>query len=80
MRFHFASDEAQNGIQLPNPRLLEVHFAIAEIFHASGMGEEIDKVLQDVEEAGLLQPNGTSDVGHVGHLLNTALWAKIVAA
>jgi hypothetical protein len=40
---------------LPHPIFLSTHFAIAEILHASGMGETIDQQVRDVEEIGCLR-------------------------
>jgi hypothetical protein len=35
---------------LPDKAILAAHAAIARILHLTGMGEEIDKVLRDLEE------------------------------
>ena len=78
MRFRLASEELehQGRLKLPDPSLLRAHFAVAEIFDASGMGEEIDRVLRDIDEIGVLDENGGSDVGL---LVSTAMNAKSAA-
>lgn len=38
-------------VPLPSPDLLKVHCAIADILHATGMAEKIDKILDDTEAA-----------------------------
>ncbi|XHG05679.1 hypothetical protein AWENTII_008897 [Aspergillus wentii] len=47
-----------NGTDLPDPDLLAFHLAIANILHATGMGEEIDRLIDDME-AGEDLPEGT---------------------
>ncbi|KAF7114554.1 hypothetical protein CNMCM5793_009199 [Aspergillus hiratsukae] len=45
-------DKAHDGrVPLPSPDLLKVHCAIADILHATGMAEKIDKILDDTEAA-----------------------------
>ncbi|KAK2799705.1 hypothetical protein FQN50_008405 [Emmonsiellopsis sp. PD_5] len=65
-----------DSLQLPDPNLLAVHFAIAEVLHASGMGNEIDKVIRDMESIGCLREDGATDIGRI---LNTALWVGATA-
>lgn len=49
-------------VPLPNPRLLEVHAAIARVLHASGSAEYIDKVLRDREDIRCLATDGSTDI------------------
>jgi hypothetical protein len=45
VRFRAAAD-----IPLPDPHLLSMRHALAEILNASGMGEAVDNYLRDLEE------------------------------
>ncbi|KAH8811523.1 hypothetical protein F5884DRAFT_831332 [Xylogone sp. PMI_703] len=47
---------------LPAKELLELHSAIANVLHASGMGDVIDKVLKDLDELKGLASDGSTDV------------------
>lgn len=76
LRLSFNGDDSQDGMQPPDSRLLGVHFAVAEILHASGMGDEIDKVIRDMESIRCLQEDGATDVGRI---LGTALWVGTTA-
>lgn len=42
--------QSSTGISLPSPELLKTHFAIATYFHASGMGKQVDKMLEEDED------------------------------
>ena len=56
-------------INLPDPELLRVHHAIAGFLHASGIGEEIDRILEgDIEAEDTCDPSGI-DLERVNHLL-----------
>jgi hypothetical protein len=48
--------------ELPNPKLLEVHAAVARILHLTGAGEYIEKVLRDREDIAHLATDGSTDV------------------
>lgn len=37
-------------IELPHPALLGVHLAICRVLHATGMGQEIELILREIEE------------------------------
>jgi hypothetical protein len=54
-------------IDPPSPRLLAVHRAIAHILHLSAAGEYIDKLLQDMDERGILA-DGSTDIGRLVQL------------
>lgn len=65
-------------ISLPEPALLDCHHRIAEVLHASGMSEEIDRRMQEWDDMrdyqdGCLKADGTTDVGRV---LTAGLWAS----
>lgn len=47
---------------LPSPELLKLHCAVANILHASGMAEQIDKLLDDNDAIGGFAPNGSTDL------------------
>jgi hypothetical protein len=48
---------------LPDEKLLAVHAAVAAIFHASGMAEVIDRILQDRDETPCLAADGSTPIG-----------------
>ncbi|KAJ5329736.1 hypothetical protein N7452_010126 [Penicillium brevicompactum] len=49
--------------KLPSPELLEVHATIARIFHTSGVAENIEKALWDLEEEQCgLSKDGSTDI------------------
>ncbi|GFF84565.1 hypothetical protein IFM47457_06523 [Aspergillus lentulus] len=63
---------------LPDPAYLDCHYRVAEILHASGLAEYIERKIQDWEDLkqsggtdGALRPDGSTDVTRI---LNTALW------
>lgn len=51
-------------IDLPSPRLLALHYAIAHILHLSGAGEYINKVLDNLDK-GIVQSDGSTDLGRL---------------
>jgi hypothetical protein len=54
------SQRPNETIDLPSPRLLSVHRAIACIMHLSGAGEYIDRILRDLEEVDIKQDGSTT--------------------
>lgn len=74
----FQQAEDANDLALPDPVLLDCHFRIAEILHASGMGDIIDRHFQDWEYLkevggrGSLREDGNTNVES---FLRAALWA-----
>jgi len=55
------------AIDLPLPRLLAVHYAIAHILHLSAAGAYIDSILWDAEEHGI-RADGSTELGRLVHL------------
>lgn len=53
---------SNSNIPPPDPRLIRVHLAVAQILHASGIGDEIDAVIRDAERIGHLKEDGSTDV------------------
>lgn len=51
------------NIDFPLPRLLTIHKACCIIMRASGAGEYINRVLDDMEDLGVLRSDGTTDAG-----------------
>lgn len=37
-------------IALPDPALLAVHLAVCRVLHVTGMGQEIEVILREIEE------------------------------
>ena len=50
------------SVPLPSPTLLGVHAAIAKVLHASGLGEAIDRIMEERKDIDYLAPDGTTDV------------------
>ncbi|KAL1962506.1 hypothetical protein VTN77DRAFT_9627 [Rasamsonia byssochlamydoides] len=48
--------------ELPSPILLEVHAVIARILHATGKGEEADRLLEEKDKIGVLAKDGSTNV------------------
>ncbi|GIJ83899.1 hypothetical protein Asppvi_002730 [Aspergillus pseudoviridinutans] len=68
-------------IPLPDPAYLDCHYRVAEILHASGLAEYIERKIQDWEDLkqsgetdGALRPDGSTDITRI---LNTALWTAV---
>jgi hypothetical protein len=58
-------NNAEQPIPLPDPKLLTLHLAIAEILNASGMGEEIEACPRDDNDGyniGCLAEDGSTNV------------------
>jgi len=57
------------SVPLPDPEVLGAHFAIAAIMSQSGIGPRMDETLGDIngmiEFPGEVEPNGTTDLGHL---------------
>lgn len=68
VKFSTAPDATH--IALPNPIFLNVHYIIAEVLNASGMGDTIDRHIQDLQDIGCLCEDGSTDVST---LLSVAL-------
>ncbi|KAJ9217810.1 hypothetical protein DTO166G4_614 [Paecilomyces variotii] len=73
-----AADGA-GDIPMPNPVLLDCHWRVAEILNASGMGEEIDEYIRELEAIkmsmgdGSLNEDGSSDLSRY---LDAAFWGR----
>ena len=67
-------------LPLPNAALLDCHYRLAEILHASGIGAIIEKYHRDWEELkGSASPSLREDGGtDIGHILGVALWERVV--
>ncbi|GIK02897.1 hypothetical protein Aspvir_006960 [Aspergillus viridinutans] len=70
VKFECAKGE---DLLLPDPAYLDCHYRVAEILHASGLAEYIERKIQDWED--LKQSGGTD--GDVTRILNTALWTAV---
>ena len=46
----------------PDPRLLALHLAIAEILNASGMGEETEACLHDDDDISCFAEDGSTNI------------------
>lgn len=42
--------QTEADIDLPDPMLLEIHLAICKVLHATGLAEQIDDYLRDLED------------------------------
>ena len=62
---------------LPSPILLQVHWAIANIHHATSRGEKIDRVLRDYDATGSLASDGSTDASQLLSVTKLALFPTI---
>ncbi|KAG1882680.1 hypothetical protein F4604DRAFT_1902062 [Suillus subluteus] len=53
-------DHSQNGIQPPNPTLIELHSAVAHVLYLSGAADVIDKVYDAFLDDGPMVPFGNN--------------------
>ncbi|OJJ45074.1 hypothetical protein ASPZODRAFT_160560 [Penicilliopsis zonata CBS 506.65] len=51
--------------ELPSPLLLQVHAAIANILHATGRAEAINKALQDYDDISVLARSGATNIARL---------------
>lgn len=71
------ASQPESESRLPHPVLLDYHYRLAKFFHASGMGEVIDKTLDRLKElktGSVLARDGTTDLGS---LLRYAVWESV---
>lgn len=50
-------------IPLPDPRIIRLHTALANVLHASGAAAYFDRVWSTAEKSGVLSEDGSSDIG-----------------
>lgn len=56
----FTSD---TSVELPDPVILATHYAVTNILHATGMAEEIDQSLREIEDIDIeFAEDGMTDV------------------
>jgi hypothetical protein len=75
----FTSAQGQEHISLPDPAFLECHYLMAEILNASGMGELIDRHIEEWEDLKERVGGGNlSNTGYAGleNILRVGLWAQ----
>jgi len=58
----FINHDTEKYYPLPDPRLLVVHAALANVFHMSGVGEVIDAVFRYMETTRTMASDGSTDV------------------
>ena len=63
-------------IDLPSPRLLAIHRAIALILHLSGAEEYIDRILEDIRDS-IVKSDGTTELGRLVSLRLGGWWNGI---
>jgi len=68
--------DTDKTIDLPSPRLLAIHRAIALILHLSGAGEYIDHILKDMDYT-MVKSDGTTELGHLVSLRLGGWWDGI---
>jgi hypothetical protein len=52
----------EGSYALPDPNLLRVHASIGNFIHMMGMGEKLDKLIDDYDGCAGLAPSGSTDV------------------
>jgi HNH endonuclease len=68
--------DTDKTIDLPSPRLLAIHRAVALILHLSGAGEYIDHILKDMDYT-MVKSDGTTELGHLVSLRLGGWWDGI---
>ena len=52
---NFGRGEDGSSIALPDPRLCNLHLAVARVFAASGFAEVVDKIMKDGDDDGSIE-------------------------
>ncbi|KAJ9243408.1 hypothetical protein DTO169E5_2651 [Paecilomyces variotii] len=60
-----STSPGNEDIELPDPEFLDTHYRLAEIFHASGMDEEIDRHIQDFKDLTCLAEDGSTNINQL---------------
>ncbi|KAJ9300187.1 hypothetical protein DTO271G3_2304 [Paecilomyces variotii] len=60
-----SASPGDEDIKLPDPDFLDTHCRLAEILHASGMDEEIDRHIQDYEDLTCLAEDGSTNINQL---------------
>jgi hypothetical protein len=72
------------GYELPDPILLQTHTIITRILHATGKGEEVEKILRDQDKTSVLAKDGSTDISRLlsatalGNLSSRPLGQRLV--
>jgi hypothetical protein len=53
---------ADSSVPLPDPTLLQSHYAIAKILQVSGIGDKIDTLIYESSFDWNIEPDGSSDI------------------
>lgn len=68
-------------LTLPDPAYLDCHHRVAEVLHASGLAEYIERKIRDWQDLkqsggadGSLRQDGSTDISRI---LETALWTAV---
>ena len=72
-------DTPNRTIDLPSPRLLAIHRAIALILHLSAAGEYIDRILRDMDDL-MVKSDGTTELGQIVALRLGGWWGGSIQA
>lgn len=54
--------ESKDSVESPDQTILAFHLAICNILHATGMGEDIERYFDNLEEIGCLAEDGSTDI------------------
>ncbi|EAW11918.1 uncharacterized protein ACLA_006760 [Aspergillus clavatus NRRL 1] len=79
LRVKFSKSPGSEDLPLPSVTFLECHYRLAEIFHASGMAQVIEKYLWGWEDIKANAPETLSADGRtdIAHMLEVGLWAHV---
>lgn len=50
---------------LPDRTLLETHYLVTRIIHATGRAEVVEKILRDYDETGTMATDGSTDISQL---------------
>ncbi|EAW07770.1 uncharacterized protein ACLA_024860 [Aspergillus clavatus NRRL 1] len=79
LQVKFSQSYGPEDLPLPSITFLNCHYGLAEILHASGMAEVIEKHLRDWEDIEANAPETLSMDGRadIAHMLEVRLWAHV---
>ncbi|PGH34441.1 hypothetical protein GX50_02709 [[Emmonsia] crescens] len=60
--YRLVTFQAHTNTPLPSPAILQAHATLANILHASGIGEHIENIMREFEETRYLAPDGSDDI------------------
>ncbi|KAJ5899913.1 hypothetical protein N7495_004657 [Penicillium taxi] len=67
------------SFDLPSRELIEIHHIVAQILHASGRAQWIERVLEDLEDTCVLAHDGSTNVADILWGTDLALMSELIS-